>query len=161
MGPEAPGFRLVWDVVPFDYRWVLLPGVFALGLCLGLVLLRLGVSPERQRSRRLLGAGALLLFLAFVWWTLGGVGAWRAGAGRLLNGTANYAEGMLESPVLGKDGALLSFQVGGQSLHRALDAAFPPFHATRWPTVPLHSGQKLRVWFFGDDVLRLEVSGPP
>jgi hypothetical protein len=160
MGPAAPGFRLVWDVVPFDYRWVLLPGAFALGLCLGLVLLRLGVSPEKQRSRRVLGAGALLLFLATVWWTLGGVGAWRAGAGRLLNGTANYAEGTLEASVLDRDGAVVSFQVGGQPLHRAWDAAFPALHAVRWPSIPLHAGQQVRVWFFGDDVLRLEVSGP-
>jgi hypothetical protein len=161
MGPPAPGFRLVWDVVPFDARWVLLPGAFALGLALGLLLLRQGVQPERQRPRRLLGGGALLLFLAFVWWTLGGVGAWRAGAGRLLNGTANYAEGTLEACALDRDGAVVSFQVGGQPLHRAWDAAFPPLHATRWPTVPLQPGQKVRVWFFGDDVLRLEVSGPP
>jgi len=161
MGPPPPGFHLVWDVVPFDWRWVLLPGAAALGLCLGLVLLRYGLESTRERSRRLLVASALVCFLAFVWWTLGGLGAWRAGAGRLLSGTANFAEGPLLAPRFSPDGALVSFQVGGQPFARARDAAFPALHATRWPTVPVEDGQPVRIWFFGDDVLRLEVAGGP
>jgi hypothetical protein len=149
---------LVWDVVPFDARWVLLPGLATLGLCAGLLVLRLGLAGAHPRARGLLGAASVLLFLLAVWWTLGGLGAWRAGAGRLATGTANFVEGTVEGLRRGPDGAVLGFQVERQRFLRAGDAFAPALHATRWPTVPLASGQRARVWFFGEDVLRLEVA---
>jgi hypothetical protein len=157
MGPPPPGFRLVLDVVPFDGAWVVVPGLLALLACVGLLLLRRVVPPGWPAAGRLLAACALALFLGAVWWTLGGVGAWRAGAGRLDNGTADFVEGTLEAPVRARGGALVGFRVGTQPFHRATDACLPALHATRWPTVRLLPGQRVRAWFFGEDVLRLEV----
>jgi hypothetical protein len=161
MGSPAPGFRLVLDVVPFDGAWVLLPGLAALGLCLGLLLLRRGVPPGWRGVGRLVGVAAVVLFLGAVWWTLGGIGAWRAGAGRLGNGTADFVQGTLEAPLRARGGALVGFRVGTQPFHRSADACLPALHATRWPTVALMPGQRVRAWFFGEDVLRLEVKDGP
>jgi len=157
MDPPAPGFHVVWDVAPFDAAWVLLPGLVALGLCTGLLLLRFLLPSGRSRVRRPLGVVALVLFLGAVWWTLGGIGAWRAGSGRLANGTADFVEGTLTAPVRARSGALIGFHVGAQPFHRPTDAFVPALHATRWPTVPLVAEQRVRAWFFGEDVLRLEV----
>ncbi len=158
MGPPPPGFHVVWDVVPFDAAWVLLPGLVVLGLCAGLLLLRRALPELQPRVRRLLGVAALVLLLGAAWWTLGGIGAWRAGSGRLANGTADFVEGTLAAPVRASGGALIGFHVGAQPFHRPADALVPALHATRWPTVPLAAGQKVRAWFFGEDVLRLEVA---
>ncbi len=161
MGPPAPGFHVVWDVAPLDAAWVLLPGLAALALCTLLLLLRRSLPDGRPRAARLLGMVAVLLFLAAVWWTLGGIGAWRAGAGRVQSGTADFVEGTLSAPERTPGGALIGFHVGAQPFHRAPDALLPPLHATRWPTVPLRAGERMRAWFFGEDVLRLEVQDAP
>lgn len=161
MGPPASGFQVVWDVVPFDARWVLAPGLACLGLCAALLLLRRSMPGGGPRTRLLLGSAAALLFLGAVWWTLGGIGAWRAGVGRLATGTANFVEGTLEAPRHAPDGAVVGFQVGGQVFGRPKEGFLPALHATRWPTVPLAGGERVRLWFFGDDVLRLEVAAAP
>lgn len=152
-----PGFTLLQDVVPFDARWVLFPGLAFLGGCALLLLLRAGTPAVRKGLRCLLGAAAVLLFLGAAWWTLGGVGAWRAGAGRLLNGTANFAEGTLTP--LGPGGVRTGFEVGGQAFHRPWSAFLPALHASRWPAAPPGS-PRVRLWFFGEDVLRLEAAPP-
>jgi hypothetical protein len=148
-----PGFTLVQDVLPFDARWVLLPGLWFLCACALLLALRARTPAVLHGLRRLLGAAAVLLFLLAAWWTLGGLGAWRAGAGRLSNGTANFVEGTLLS--LGPEG----FEVSGQAFHRPWSAFLPALHASRWPAPPRGSAQ-VRLWFFGEDVLRLEAATP-
>jgi hypothetical protein len=159
MGPPPPGFRLAFDVTPFDGAWVLLPGLLALGLAALLLLVGVRGGELRRRRRWLMGAG--LLGLGAVWWTLGGLGAWRAGALRLASGTANFVEGVASAPVLGPGGRVDGFRVGGLSFRRRADALLPAFHAGRWPTVALGEGQRVRVWFFEEDILRLEVGGAP
>jgi hypothetical protein len=160
MGQTAQGFTLVSDALAFDGRWVLLPGAGLLLGCAALLVLGARLSRGRQGPRLLLRGPALLLFLLSVWWTLGGLGAWRAGVGRLLNGTANFVEGTLSLPVQGPGGVLVGFEVSGQAFHRAHHAFLPPLHASMWPAARLAAGERVRVWFFGDDVLRLE-SAPP
>jgi hypothetical protein len=160
MGPAAQGFTLAFDAASFDGRWVLLPGVGLLLGCAMLLLLGGRLWRGRAGPRLLVRLGAAFLFLLSVWWTLGGVGAWRAGVGPLGNGTANFVEGTLAAPILSPAGAVVGFEVSGQAFHRAQHAFLPPLHASRWPSGPLHAGERVRVWFFGDDVLRLE-SAPP
>jgi hypothetical protein len=156
MGP-APGFVLVWDVNPFNALWVLVPGLACLGLGVALLFLR-----RRTRAgRRTLFASAVALALLAVWWTLGGIGAWRMGIGRLRDGTANFVEGPLEARVHAPEGATVAFTVRGQRFQVARDAWLPALHATRWPTVPMATGQRVRVWFFAADVLRLELALGP
>jgi hypothetical protein len=148
----------VWDVTPFDAGWVLLPGLLALAVA-GL-LLALRARAREVPRRRLLGPAAVLLALGAVWWTLGGIGAWRAGMGRVATGTADFVEGTVAAPERGPSDRIEGFQVGGVRFHRAPDAFAPALHATRWPTVPLREGERVRVWSFGDDVLRLEAAEP-
>ena len=160
MGPPPLGFRLVFDAAPFEAQWVLLPGVALWAVSFGLLLVFWRGS-RGQLARAALGGGAALLTLAAVWWTLGGVGAWRAGAGRLANGTADYAEGTLEAPPPPPGGTLQAFEVAGQHFQRAPDAFAPALHATRWPSLRLKAGQRVRVWFFGADLLRVEAQAGP
>jgi hypothetical protein len=103
------------------------------------------------------GVAALLLALGAVWWTLGGIGAWRAGVGRLTTGTADFVEGMVSAPVRGEGGRMERFGVGELHFRRAPDALLPPLHASRWPALTLEEGAPIRLWFFGDDLLRVEV----
>jgi hypothetical protein len=161
MGPPPPGFRLVWDVAPLDTAWVLLPGLVLCGLCASLLALRWRRAPGQGATRRGLGLLTVFLFLGAVWWTLGGLGAWRMGVGRLRDGTADFVEGTLEAPVHGPGGSSLGFVVRGRRFCRAWDAFAPALHAARWPSVPLAEGQRVRLWFFGEDVLRLEVAEGP
>jgi hypothetical protein len=154
MGPPAPGFVLGWDVVPFDAAWVLLPGLALLGLGAALFSFR----GRARRRRRLLAASSAAVVLLAVWWTLGGVGAWRMGVQRLREGTADFVEGTVEASARTPEGAPLGFGVAGQRFAPAWDALLPPLHATRWPTLSLADGQRVRVWFFGADVLRLELA---
>jgi hypothetical protein len=93
-----------------------------------------------------------------VWWTLGGLGAWRMGAQRLDEGTADFAEGILTSVVDTHGGTASAFCVASRCFRADWDATAAPLHATRWPAVRLVAGQPVRVWFFGPDVLRLEVA---
>lgn len=155
MGPAASGFRLVWDATVLDAPWVVGPGVCLLVLAGACLLLRGRASPPARRACG--GAGALLA-LGAVWWTLGGLGAWRAGVGRLATGTANFVEGSLTEPVRTHDGRLVAFRVQGLPLRRAPDAIVAPLHAAPWPSLGLAEGQRVRVWFFDDDLLRLEVA---
>ncbi len=151
--PAAEGFRLVWDVGALDAGWVLLPGLAALAMA-ALLLLLARRLPARRRRRALSGAGAAALWLLAVWWTLGGLGAWRAGVGRLNTATANLVEGtLLVQPS--------AFQVADVSVARADDALLAPLHAGRWPALQRFSGQTVRLFFFGQDVLRLEVEAKP
>jgi hypothetical protein len=154
MEPATPGFVVAWDVVPFDVVWVLVPGLTLLALG-GVLLLVPGSA--RRASRRLSGL-AMALVLLSVWWTFGGIGAWRMGIGRLREGTADFVEGPVQAGAPGPDGVLLGFDVQGQRFGRARDAWVPALHATRWPTLSLVEGQRVRVWFFGGDVLRLELA---
>jgi hypothetical protein len=161
MGPSASGFVLALDVVPFDARWVLLPGLGFLAAGFGLLLLLRGMPHVHPQQRRLLAASAGLLFLLAVWWTLGGVGAWRAGVARLGNGTADFVEGTLAVTARSRSGDVVGFRVASVPFRRPLDAACPSLHATRWPAGLLGEGQRVRLWYFGDDVLRLEAGPPP
>jgi hypothetical protein len=154
MGPPSPGYVLVWDVVPFDAGWVLGPGLATFAVCALLLLL----SSRARAGRRILRASAAVLTLLAVWWTLGGLGAWRMGIGRLREGTADFVEGTLQATVPAPEGGTLDFRVAGQRFHASRDGFVPALHATRWPTVPLAAGQRVRVWFFGADVLRLELA---
>lgn len=153
MGPPPPGFRLIWDATSFDWPWVLLPGCIALALAALLLV-------SRRRAGvpgRTLGTAAVLLALGAVWWTLGGLGAWRAGVGRLATGTADFVEGTVSAPVQGPGGRLDRFQVGALRFRRAPDAVLPALHAARWPRLSLAEGTPVRLWFFGDDLLRVEA----
>ena len=142
------GLQLVWDGTRLDSAWVLWPGLCAVGVALGLLLsLRRG----RPRTRCALAA---VFWLFAVWWTLGGVGAWRAALTRVGNGTANVAEGLLDTPATGD-----VLRVGDVVLHRPKDALLPPLHASRWPTLSALCGRRVRLTFFGEDVLRVEASG--
>lgn len=161
MGPPAAGFRLAFDVSRFEATWVLVPGLLLLGLCLALLLVRAHAAHGRPGRRRALSLGAGLLFLAAVWWTLGGLAAWRVGAQHLALGTADFAEGGVEAKVRRPDGALEGFSVSGRAFQKPRDAFAPALHASRWPTLALQEGQRVRVWFFGEDVLRLEVADGP
>jgi hypothetical protein len=161
MGPPPPGFLLLWDAAPFDAAWVLFPGLGLCALCAALLLVRWRMAPRQVRARRAFGLLTVLLFLGAVWWTLGGLGAWRMGVGRLQSGTADFVEGALEAPVHGPGGANLGFEVRGRRFRPAWDAFAPALHAARWPKVPLAEGQRVRLWFFGEDVLRLEVEKGP
>ncbi len=151
------GFQVVWDVVPLDVGWVLVPGLAALAVAAGLLLLRLRTPSARPRRRWALAAAAIVLWLLAVWWTLGGVGAWRVGVARLGNATATVAEGTLEVSSPRAD----AFRVADLSLQRSWDAWAPALHATRWPPVQRFSGQRVRVTVFYQDVLRLEVASGP
>jgi hypothetical protein len=153
MGPPPPGFRLAFDGTLFDGAWVLLPGLLA--LCGAALLLLLRARQPARRRRWPVAAG--LLGLGAVWWTLGGVGAWRAGVLRLQSGT-DFVEGRATAPVRGAGGAVVGFGVGQLRFHRRADALLPPFHACRWPTLALAEGERVRLWFFRDDILRLEVA---
>jgi len=153
---QPPATLVVLDVRALDALWVLGPGLAALAIAGGLLGVRGRLAEVRQRTRRRLSAAALVLFLAGVWWTAGGLGAWRAGVERLRSGTADFVEGTLHRPAA-SDAAL---DVGGVSLRRAPDAALPPLHATRWPALLRWSGAHVRLWFFQGDVLRLEVDTP-
>lgn len=146
---------MVWDVGPLDVPWVVAPGTLA--LCAGAALAWSRRRLSAHRAHRGLSGAAVLLFLVGVWWTAGGVGAWRAGVERQRNGTADFVEGTLLLP----DAADDSVRVGGVSLHRAPDAFFPALHATRWPALRRWSGAHVRLWFFQGDVLRLEVDARP
>jgi len=155
MGPTAVGFRLVWDANALDAPWVVGPGVCLLVLAAACLRLRARAS---TRVRRACGGAGALLALGAVWWTLGGLGAWRAGVGRLATGTANFVEGTVTEPVRTRDGRLVAFRVQGLQLRRAPDAALAPLHAAPWPALALGEGQHVRVWFFDDDLLRLELA---
>ncbi|MGO9832572.1 MAG: hypothetical protein ACLPJH_20825 [Myxococcaceae bacterium] len=153
--PAAEGFRVVWDAGSLDAGWVLLPGLAALAMAVLLLLLARRL-PARRRRRALSGAGAVALWLLAVWWTLGGLGAWRAGVGRLHNATANLVEGTLFVQP-----SLEALQVADVSVARAQDGLLAPLHACRWPALQPFSGQTVRLFFFGQDVLRLEVEAKP
>ena len=132
---------------------MLYPGLAAWVLAVGLLLLsRRAKASHRRRSG--LCAVAAALFLAGVWWTLGGVGAWRAGVARLANGTASVAEGTLELFSPPDEG----LQVGDLRLRRPPDGWVPALHATRWPAAEAFSGRRVRLSVFYEDVLRLEVA---
>ena len=141
------------DVGHWNAAWVLLPGLAAWAVAGGLLLLR---PRTLGRGRPFLSAAAVGLWLFGVWWTLGGVGAWRAGVTRLANGTANVTEGTLAVTAAGD-----CLQVADVSLCRTADALLPPLHASRWPAVQRLVGQQVRLSFFGADVLRLEVAARP
>ncbi len=149
MQPHA--FSVVWDVRALDVPWVVGPGLAALAVAVALLQVRRRLTAGRARTRLL--AAAVVLFLAAVWWTAGGLGAWRAGVERLRNGTADFVEGTLQVP----DASDEAFSVGPLSLRRAQDAVLPARHACRWPAVRRFSGSRARLWFFQGDVLRLEV----
>jgi len=149
--PEA--FSVVWDAGALDARWVLGPGLAALAVAGALLVVRGRLTAARRRARGRLSAAAVVLFCAAVWWTAGGLGAWRAGVERLRNGTADFVEGTLLLPAASDD----AFGVGPLSLHRAPDAVLPARHATRWPALRRWNGAHVRLWFFQGDVLRLAV----
>ncbi len=151
MQPQA--FSVVWDVGALDVPWVVGPGLAALAVAAVLVWARRRLTAARHRARARLLAAAVALFLAAVWWTAGGLGAWRAGVERLRNGTADFIEGTLVVPTASD----AVFRVGPLSLQRARDAFLPARHACRWPAVRRFSGSRARLWFFQGDVLRLEV----
>ncbi len=151
--PATEGFRVVWDVGPFDAAWVLVPALASLAAAALLLFLALRVPASPGRTGALSGAAGLWLLAA--WWTLGGVGAWRAGVVRLSNGTANVAEGTLVVP------SAEALQVADVSLRRPASDVLPPLHACRWPALQRFSGQHVRLFFFAEDVLRLEVEARP
>jgi hypothetical protein len=157
MGLPPQGFRLIWDATSLDGTWVLLPGCLALALAAVLLALRRAAGGRRSSHPLPLGVAAVLLALGAVWWTLGGLGAWRAGVGRLGSGTADFVEGTVSAPVRGAEGRLGRFQVAGLHFRRAPDALLPALHASRWPALTLEEGTPVRLWFFGDDLLRVEA----
>jgi hypothetical protein len=159
MGPAASGFRLLFDAAGFDAAWVLAPGVVALALAALCAALAARARRREGRSTpQLLGPAAALLAVGAVWWTLGGIGAWRAGVGRLATGTANFVEGAVASSLAGAGGGLVEFRVQGLRFKKAPDWFLAPQHATRWPAPVLADGQRVRLWFFDDDLFRVEVA---
>jgi hypothetical protein len=158
-------FSTVYDAASIGYREWWFPAFGLIFVVIGLILPRLfkaGVFPDYQK--RMFAGWFPKVFVGFsVFWTLSAFlitfGAYWSGRETLLSGKAQYVEGNVQHfiPMPYQGHADESFDVSGVSFHYSDFQVGGGFNNTSSHGGPIRDGLFVRIWYSGNNILKLQV----
>jgi hypothetical protein len=161
-----PGFTLAYDVIHSGARVFWFPAFGLTGILIGLCL------PWLIRNEILRGPKWMLpwfpiawLFGAIMWTivaTLGVGGEYLRDRYTLSSGKADYVEGVVENfvPMPAAGHANESFTVNGVTFSYSDYEVTPGFNNAASHGGPVRQGLYVRIWYVGNDILKLEIKKP-
>jgi len=158
-------FTTVYDAASSGYRYWWFPAVGLIFIGIGLILPKLfkaGIFPEYQK--RIFAGWFSAFFVGFsIFWTLTAFittfGSYWNGRETLLSGKAHYVEGYVRDfiPMPSQGHANESFDVNGVSFHYSDFQVGAGFNNTSSHGGPIRAGLFVRIWYSGNDILKLQV----
>lgn len=151
-------FVVAFNILDSGYRQWWLPAFGLLGMTLIFVILTI-IEKQMHESAALLKVRLIAFCFLCMMATLIGTfwDYWKC-SHDLASGKASYVEGIVDNFVPeSKYKYTESFSVRGVPFYYSDDSAPAGFNTTIWHGGPIHQGLPVRIWYVGDEIVKLEI----